>query len=113
MNIPYTIENGICVISPTGELTSKTIDEFREFLNLVLENATIRALCINFENVQLIDSVALGALASRSLRMEARGTAFFICSLNKMFQELFQITNLDRRINIFSTPLEGIQSLQG
>jgi anti-anti-sigma factor len=87
------------IFEPSGILNAVAGNELRREIGDVINNG-VSILLIDMSNVSFIDSSGLGALvaAMQSIR-NAKGE-LFICSINAQVKMLFELTKIERVLNI-------------
>ena len=96
-------ENGITEIIINGNLNIHNIDLLEvKFRDILAESGTVKAIVVNCENLESIDSSGLGILISFSRQSEKNEIPFYLCALNRRVSTLFDISNLDRYFKIIS-----------
>ena len=95
----------IHVFEPSGVLNATAGNELRRQITDILNNG-FNMLLIDMSKVSFIDSSGLGALvgAMQSVR-NAKGE-LFVCSINEQVKMLFELTKIDRVLNILSNRKE-------
>ena len=95
----------IHVFEPSGILKDTDGNELRRQITDILNNG-FNMLLIDMSKVSFIDSSGLGALvgAMQSVR-NAKGE-LFVCSINEQVKMLFELTKIDRVLNILSNRKE-------
>lgn len=96
-----TEEDGWNIITPHGDITASTADQFREFL-LKLVHSNENKYRFNFEGVEDIDSVGLSTLIVlyRSLKDSAPEIDLEIVNASENLRKLFRMTRLDTIYNV-------------
>lgn len=103
-------ENGLTEIIINGNLNIHSIDLLEiQFRDIISESATTKAIAVNCEKLDSIDSSGLGMLISLSKQAEKKDIPFYLCGLSRRVSTLFDISNLDRYFNI--TSLENFRKI--
>lgn len=96
-------DNGYTEIIINGNLNIHSIDLLEaQFRDVISGNNTARAIAVNCEKLESIDSSGLGMLISLSKQADKNGIQFYLCGLSRRVSTLFDISNLDRYFNIMS-----------
>ena len=94
-------DRGLTEIAINGNLNIHNIDLLEiKFRDVIAESGTAKAIVINCENLESIDSSGLGILISLSKQAEKNEIPFYLSSLNRRVSTLFDISNLDRYFRI-------------
>ncbi len=84
---------------------------FKKFFDEHLEKDTKKFL-INFSGVNFINSSALGRIILDVKRINEANGKLAICELQHDILELFKITHLNKKVNIFSSEDEATAFLE-
>lgn len=82
----------------------------RETVKLLLAQGN-KKIVLNMNNVTLIDSAGLGALASALTSARVAGASLCLCHLGAKFAELMQLTRLLTFFEVVDTQADAIHSL--
>ncbi|WP_414548070.1 STAS domain-containing protein [Anabaena sp. CCY 0017] len=92
----------IKVLEPSGILNSVKGNELRrEITNLTSTDADI--ILIDLKDVNFIDSSGLGALVAAMQAVKQSNGKLFICSVNDQVKTIFELTKMDRILQVFTT----------
>ncbi|HYW21662.1 MAG TPA: STAS domain-containing protein [Nodularia sp. (in: cyanobacteria)] len=92
----------VMILEPSGILNAVKGNELRrEITNLTLTGADI--VLIDLKEVNFIDSSGLGALVSAMQSVKQANGKLFICSVNAQVKMIFELTKMDRILQIFAT----------
>jgi anti-sigma B factor antagonist len=120
MNIaPFNVEremldDGVGVLSISGELDQATAAELREPLQEAI-NGDTRAIMIDMTRCGFIDSTGLGVIVEAwKLLQERNGdrAGFAVCCPEPEVRRLLEVTGLDQAIAIRDTREEAIATLR-
>ncbi|MCM0589532.1 MAG: STAS domain-containing protein [Gloeotrichia echinulata DVL01] len=87
------------ILEPIGTLNAAKGNEIRREIEYVMTSG-IDIVLIDLKNVQLIDSSGLGALVSTMQFVRKSNKKLYICSVNNQVQMLFELTKMDRIMQI-------------
>jgi len=99
------------LISVSGELDLHSVGGLQDALDEAI-NETGEMVIVDLGKVDLIDSIALGALARASRRLRESSGALGVVASNADVVRAFEITSLDRVIPMASTADEVLQRLR-
>jgi anti-sigma B factor antagonist len=89
------------VIQPTGVLTiassPQVMQEFKECLE-----ANVKIVLVDLQNLDFIDSSGLGTLVSMHTKIKLAGGRLYLCSPKDQARSLFDISDMDRILEIYS-----------
>ncbi len=91
----------IQILEPAGILNANEGNELRRKINDVVEKGA-KTVLIDMKNVDFIDSSGLGALVSAMQDIKKAEKKLFICSINAQVKMLFELTKIERVLNILS-----------
>ncbi|NES80557.1 MAG: STAS domain-containing protein [Moorea sp. SIO2B7] len=90
------------VVEPHGILDGTTAGQFKqEITNLVQSNVDI--VLIDFTHVTFMDSSGLEALVLGLKTVRTAGGQLFICRINEQVRMLFELTSMDRVLEVFES----------
>ncbi|WP_013324374.1 STAS domain-containing protein [Gloeothece verrucosa] len=93
----------IITIEPAGYITAANISEFQEELTLSLTSGDHSVFLIDMTKVEFLDSAGLMALASAFRLAEKLGKRFSLCSIPPSVKIIFELTQLDRVLDIYES----------
>jgi anti-anti-sigma factor len=105
------LADGELLISVSGEFDLHSVGELQDALDEAISESCELVL-VDLGEVDLIDSIALGALARASRRLRETNGALGVVALNADVVRAFKITSLDRVIPMASTRAEALQNLR-
>jgi anti-anti-sigma factor len=86
---------------PEGFVSAANASEFLERLTVEIKSSVNSALLLNMEAVEFMDSAGLVALIKAFRLAESLGRRFGICSLAPSVRIMFELTQLDKALEIF------------
>lgn len=93
------------VLQPVGILNSVSSQELLQQFSDCLKGKP-QLILVNLQSVDFIDSSGLGTLVSMHTRMRLAGGKLCLCSLNDQAKSLFDISDMDRILEVFDTAAE-------
>ena len=111
MEFSHRVANNICVVSITGNIALDGVNEAKDYLKPLLEEPDLKGLLINFDQVNFIDSSGIGLIVSLFKTLQQREAKFGLSDLSKKNEEIFNITRLNKILDIYPTEGEGITSM--
>jgi anti-sigma B factor antagonist len=98
----------ITVIDLSGRLE---LGEGSDILRETLQNLAAGAkVVINFADVSFIDTSGLGEIVSGHTKAQNAGTDLKLAGIPSRMEKLFQMTKLDRILDIYDNEADAIQS---
>ena len=92
----------IRIFEPSGILNAIAGNELRREISDIVVNNEVDILLIDMSKVTFIDSSGLGALVAAMQSVRNAKRELFICSINAQVKMLFELTKIDRVLNILS-----------
>ncbi len=111
MEFSHRVANKICVVSITGNIALDGVNEAKDYLKPLLEDPDLKGLLINFDQVNFIDSSGIGLIVSLFKTLQQREAKFGLSDLSKKNEEIFNITRLNKILDIYPSEAEGITSM--
>ncbi|MGG6296492.1 STAS domain-containing protein [Leptolyngbya sp. AN02str] len=93
--------SNIQVVQPVGVLDGTQVSQFRQQIDEAVKTGASTVL-VDLEKVSFMDSSGLGAIVSAFKAMRSQGGSLCVCSLNEQIRILFELTSMDRVLDIFS-----------
>ncbi|MFZ4395433.1 MAG: STAS domain-containing protein [Kiritimatiellia bacterium] len=113
MTATFLLKNGVGVVVVAGELTSASIDSFRDqFMAWWQSQPELRNVVVDLTGVDLLDSSGLGALVALLKRVSERGGDLKIAGLQKKVRMVFEITRAFKVFDIFDQADEALQACE-
>ena len=85
------IENGNCEVSISGKFTFSDHQEFKSIF-AILSDKDIKSIHLDFENVEFIDSAALGILLLARDESEKTGTTLVLQKPTGQVKKMFEVS---------------------
>ena len=112
MIFSHRVDDGICVISIEGNIALDGVNEAKTFLKPHIENPEVKAIVINFEKVNFIDSSGIGLIVSIFKTMQEKSGQFAITNLSAKNEEIFSITRLNKILSIYPGESEALTAIK-
>lgn len=90
------------VIHPQDSLNAVNALAFEHNLTAILRQDGVKALLVNLEAVESLDSAGLMALISVLKLSQSQGQRFSLCSVSPSLRIIFELTQLDRVFDILA-----------
>jgi anti-sigma B factor antagonist len=91
-------------------LDEHTIQVIGEQLFSLVDELGRRKLLLNFGNVEFLSSAALGKLVTLNRKVREAEGRLVLCRINPTIYEVFEITKLNKLIDIRKDEQEGLQA---
>jgi len=101
----------VTVVSFTDRkiLDEQNIQIIGEQLFSLVDELGRRKLLLNFGNVEYLSSAALGKLITLNKKLSGAGGKLILCNIHPQIYEVFEITKLNKLLNIRKDEQEGLQ----
>ena len=88
------------------------VNDAKEYLKPLLEQQDLKGILINFGQVNFIDSSGIGLIVSIFKTLQQRGAKFGLTDLSKKNEEIFNITRLNKILDIYASESEALSAMQ-
>jgi stage II sporulation protein AA (anti-sigma F factor antagonist) len=103
--------DGVIIVKLTGQVRISTQNEFKDILdNLVVESGE-KNVVINMEDIEFMNSVGLGIIIDTCKKFKEKNGKMVLSNLVPDILNLFEVTELDKFIEIFKTEGEAISTI--
>jgi anti-sigma B factor antagonist len=99
--------NDIAVLTIEGNVMQEYVSVFQSRLSDLIERGKVK-IVINMSEASYISSLCLAVIVEAQNRTTAAGGGIKISSANKLVTNLLEITNLNKKIPLFSTADEAV-----
>jgi anti-sigma B factor antagonist len=107
MNVKLEELNGVVIATPqVDRLDVKTVPEFREEMNRVVDSYT--KVVLNMELINFVDSTGLGALMSCIRRLNSKGGGLRLVALQQQVTAMFRLVRMHKVFDTFDTLNEAL-----
>ncbi|MGB2924775.1 MAG: STAS domain-containing protein [Limnothrix sp.] len=101
-----TFNQQFSTLYPQHSLNAGNVSELRQSLAAAINNSQAPEILVNLENVELIDSAAMVALAQATRLAQNKGKYLGLCCANSQISMVLELTQLERFVNVFTTESE-------
>ena len=98
------------ILQPSGILDKANAAPLRQQIMNEVENGT-DILLVDLKNVTFMDSAGLAGLVLALKTVRAGGSTMFLCSMSEPIKTLFELTNMNRVFQIYSTKDEFTKAI--
>jgi anti-anti-sigma factor len=99
-------DNGMVEMLIDGNIMQENVDVFKNRLHDLIDNGKIR-IVLNLGSTNYISSLCLSVIINVKNRLSALNGDIKIVMANRLIRNLFEITNLTKKLEIFNTPEEA------
>lgn len=105
--------NGILIFSITGQIRISTQTECKEFFDKIIEEYNTKTIILDMSGVGYINSAGIGMIVECFRKFKDNGGRVVLCSLVSDIAKLFEITRLNRFIEIYPDEETALHNLAG
>ncbi len=100
MQIATQVEAGKAVLKLNGRFDFHSHRDFRIAYETALQDAAVREISINFQDVDYLDSSALGMLLLLREKSESAGKTVSLIGLQGMVKQVLEIANFGKLFSV-------------
>lgn len=108
MKIKHELIDGVCVVTMLGNLALDLVPVAKTYLRPLIENEEVKAVLINCENINIIDSNGYGFLTSVLKMLKSSNRGFALSGLNRRNMEVVTTIGLNRIMHCTATQEEAM-----
>jgi len=112
MEITHRRTNGICLVTLEGMIALDGLSIVKKHLGSLIEDRTIQAIAINFENVSLIDSKGIGFIVTLYRKLLEQQRKLVLYQMKRNARDIFEMLAMDKMISIYTTEAEALAALK-
>ena len=101
----------VAVARLEDELTHENVDRFRGIVESPFEDGT-RQFVIDLEKTEYLDNAGLESIVDLMEKLEGMGGQVKFSGLGPGCRKIFELTRLDRRVDIFDSLIDAVRSFQ-
>ena len=101
----------VAVARLEDELTSENTDRFRSIIEPPLDEG-IRNFVVDLEKTEYLDNAGLEAFEDLMEKLERAGGQVKFSGMGPGCRKIFELTRLDRRVDIFDSLIDAVRSFQ-
>jgi anti-sigma B factor antagonist len=91
----------IVIFEPSGYITAANVEEFKNALTTAITTQEYSVFLVDMSQVEFLDSAGLMAIVSAFRLTQSKGRCFSLCSLAPSVRIIFELTQLDRVVEIY------------
>jgi anti-sigma B factor antagonist len=95
------ISSKVATFEPSGYITAANVNEFKNSLVAAVNSQEYTAFLVDMSRVEFLDSAGLMAIVSAFRQAQSLGRQLSLCSLAPSVRIIFELTQLDRIVEIF------------
>lgn len=94
-----------------GNIALDGVSDVKNYIKPFLDDESVKGVVINFEKVNFIDSSGIGLIVSIFKTLQTRQAKLALCNLSKKNTEIFNMTRLDKILNIYDSEAEALENV--
>ena len=104
--------DGIKVVKLTGQIRISTQNEFKDLLDNIARDNGKKTVVLSLDGVIYMNSAGLGIIIDTYKKFKEMRGRLVLCNLMPEISKLFEVTRINRFIEIFSTESEAIRKVK-
>jgi anti-anti-sigma factor len=104
---------GVMVFSIKGQIRISTQAECKEYFDKLIEENSSKAAVLDMSGIGYMNSAGIGMIVECFKKFRDNGGRLVLCSLVPDITKLFEVTRLDRFIEIYPDVETAVQKLTG
>lgn len=103
--------NGVKIVKLTGQVRISTQNEFKDILDSLVSESEGKNVIINMDGVIYMNSIGLGIIIDTYKKFKEMKGRMVLCNLLPDISNLFEVTKLNRFIEIYKSENEALIKL--
>ena len=106
-------EKNLIIEFLTSELDHHITNEVRDEIDIILDSKSIKNIVFDFKNIRFMDSSGIGVIIGRYKKISSEGGKVSVVNVNDRVKKIFNLSGMNKIINIYDTYEEVASSLKG
>ena len=102
---------GVKIVKLTGQIRISTQNEFKDLLDSLAKENEGKTVIISLDGVVYMNSAGLGIIIDTYKKFKEKQGRMILCNLTPDITKLFEVTRLDRFIEIYKTENEALANV--
>lgn len=111
MTIEANDVGGIRVVQFEGQVRISTQNDFKDYLDVLADEYGKKVALLNMAGVTYMNSAGIGIIVDSFKKFREQGGRLTMCNLSQDIARLFEVTKLNRFIEIFETEEAAMEKL--
>lgn len=103
--------DGVKIVKLTGQIRISTQNEFKDLLDRLARENEGKTVIISMDGVIYMNSAGLGIIIDTYKKFKEKKGKIILCNLLPDIEKLFEVTRLNRFIEIYSSEAEALSKL--
>lgn len=111
MEFQATEKNGFVIVAMEGQVRISTQNDFLDYMNQIFNSYGSRAVLLDMEKVSYMNSAGIGIIVDTFKKFRDNDGRMVLCNLISDIFRLFEVTKLNRFIEIYTSVDDAIHKL--
>ena len=111
MKLSHRMEYNICIVTLEGRFAMEGAHEVRRYVASFLEDRNIQGMVLNFSQVDFVSSEGINVTAFIYNSLKDRQARLALCGINDNNAEFFQMTGIDKVIEIYKAEADALHAV--
>lgn len=111
MNFETRQVGGFKVVDIEGQIRISTQNDFKDYFDKLVKEQGDQTIVINMEGVGYMNSAGIGIIVDSYKKFKERSGRLILCNLVSDIQKLFEVTKLNKFIEIYRDEREAINKV--
>ena len=111
MRVEVKEVEGVKIINLTGQIRISTQNEFKDLLDIAAKENKGKTIILSLGGVIYMNSAGLGIIIDTYKKVKEQKGRMILCNLMPDIEKLFEITRLNRFLEIYSTEQDALQKI--
>lgn len=112
MNFQSSERDGFIVVTIEGQVRISTQNDFLDYLNQLFDSYATKTVLLDMDKVSYMNSAGIGIIVDTFKKFRDNGGRMVLCGLTGDILRLFEVTKLNRFIEIYPFVDEAIHKLK-
>jgi len=108
MNLPTEVFGNVIVVHTPDELGADQAEDFARYASTLERHQVV----LDVDSTEQLDSQGLEAILDLQDKLREAGGDVKISATNQTNRKIFEITRLDRQLEVFSSVVDAVRSFQ-
>lgn len=113
MDFRIAEKDGVVVATFEGQVRISTQNDFMEHLNQLFESKGTQTVLLDMTKVSYMNSAGIGIIVDTFKKFRDQGGQLILCGLIPDINRLFEVTRLNRFIQIYPSVDDALHSIRG
>ena len=104
-------EKNLIIEFLTSELDHYITNEVRDEIDIILDSKSIKNIIFDFKIIRFMDSSGIGVIIGRYKKISSEGGKVSVVNVNDRVKKIFNLSGMNKIINIYDTYEEVASSL--